>query len=116
MICSLSCLFLFVSAASGQNLQQIKAQMQQRQAAINALKDQGAIGEGVDGFLHVRNNTGNAQQIVNAENQDRRTVNNAIAKKEGTTVEDVSKTLAVKLIQNARPGHWIWRGGSWQQK
>ena len=117
LIFSLSFLFLVASFASAQSMDEIKSRMLSRKATIDALKDQGVVGEGVDGYLHVRTNTGNAQQVVNAENGDRRAGNSIIAQKEGVTLENVSKTVAVKLIQGAKPGHWIMKGdGSWYKK
>jgi len=117
LISCLSFLFLIVSIASAQNLQAIKAQMQNRKPTVDAFKAQGIVGEGVDGYLHVRQNNANANIAVQAENADRRAVNETIARKEGTTVEQVSRKLAVKLIEVASPGQWIWKAdGSWYQK
>ena len=117
LIFSLSILLLMVSVAGAQDMQAIKAKMLNRKPTIDALKNQGAIGEGVDGYLHVRQNKGNAQQVVNQENADRRAVNGIIAKKEGAPLEKVSRTVGAKLVQGSKPGHWIKKGdGSWSQK
>lgn len=117
LVFSLSFIFLIVSFASAQNMQAIKAKMLNRKPAIDTLKNKGAIGEGVDGYLHVRNNTGNAQQVVNQENADRRAVNGVIAKKEGAALDKVSRAVGAKLVRGSKPGHWIKKGdGSWSQK
>ncbi len=107
LICCLSFLFLFVSSASAQNLQAIKSRMPERKPTIDSLKNQGIVGEGVDGYLHVRQNKSNATGVAQAENADRRAVNETIAKREGANVDKVSRKLAAKLIEVARPGHWI---------
>ena len=91
--------------------------MLNRKPTIDALKNKGLVGEGTDGYLHVRQSGDNAEAVVNAENGDRRTVNEAIARKEGTTVEKVSSKVAAKLIETAQPGQWLWKGdGTWSKK
>lgn len=113
----ISFLILFTTIAYSQNLQQIKAQMLERKPTIDALKNQGIVGEGADGYLHLRQQSSQAQQIITAENADRRTVNATIAKREGTTVEQVSKKVGAKLQQATRPGQWIRKAdGSWHKK
>jgi len=117
LIFSFSLLFLLVSLAGAQNMQEIKSRMLNRKPTIDALKNKGMIGEGVDGYLHVRNSSPDAQNAVNAENADRRTVNEVIAKKEGAPVDKVSRTLAQKLIQGTSPGQWVMKAdGTWKQK
>ncbi len=117
LIVALSFLFLLVVNVEAQNMQEIKGRMLSRKPSLDALKDKGIVGEGVDGYVHVRSNSGDAQNVVNAENADRRTVNEIIAKKEGAPVEKVSRTVAVKLIEGSKPGHWIRKAdGSWYQK
>lgn len=116
LLCCLSLLFLFAATASAQNMEEIKARMLDRKPTIDALKASGAIGEGNDGYLHLRQKAADAK-TVNAENADRKTVNSMIAKKEGTSVEQVSKTAAKRLQDFAAPGHWVQKDdGSWQQK
>lgn len=113
----LSFIFLFVSFANAQDLQTIKEQMLKRKPTIDSLKDKGIVGEGIDGYLHIRQSDNDAKSLINAENTDRRAVNGIIAKKEGTTIENVSKKVAVKLLQASKPGHWVQKGdGSWHKK
>lgn len=59
----------------------LKGRMKQRFAAIKALKDRGAIGEGLKGYVEVRNEAfgelslqekGQANRTVSAENADRK--------------------------------------------
>ena len=110
-------LMTWCSSAWSEDMQAIKARMLQRKSTIDTLKKSGAVGEGADGYLHVRQATGNASSVANAENADRRTVNGIIAKKEGTTVDQVSKKVAATIMRNAKPGHWVQKpNGSWYQK
>lgn len=118
LLCCLSLLLLLTETVSAQNMGQIKARMLERKPTIDALKNKGIIGEGSDGFLHFRQEAaGNAKQVVDAENADRRTVNAAIANREGTTVEKVSRAVAVKLRESAAPGQWLRKDdGTWYRK
>ena len=110
-------LFAYCSSAWAEDMQAIKQRMLQRKPSIDILKNDGAIGEGVDGYLHVRQAAGNAASIVSAENADRRKVNQMIAQREGTSVEQVSKQVATTIINNSPKGHWIQKpDGSWHQK
>jgi len=112
-----SFLFLFASSVCAQNMQAIKAQMLERKPTIDVLKDKGIVGEGNDGYLHFRQKSDKDNPVVNAENADRRKVNEAIAKKEGTTVDQVSKKVAVTIIANSKAGHWVQKeDGTWYQK
>lgn len=116
LLCCLSLLFLFAATAGAQNMEEIKARMLDRKPTLDAMKASGAIGEGNDGYLHIRQKSADAG-TVNAENGDRKAVNSMIAKKEGTTVEQVAKTAAKRLRDFAAPGHWVQKDdGSWQQK
>lgn len=114
------CLLLFIAfcaSAWGQDMQEIKQRMLQRKPAIDALKKSGALGEGADGYLHVRQATGNAASLAQSENADRRTVNQMIARKEGAPVEKVSGKAAETIIKNSPPGTWVQKpDGTWYKK
>lgn len=114
------CLFLllaYCTAAWAQDMQAIKQRMVERKPAIDALKNQGVIGEGMDGYLHIRQQAGNAAALVREENSDRRTVNRTIAQREGTTEDVVARKAAAKIINSSPPGHWIMKpDGTWYRK
>jgi uncharacterized protein YdbL (DUF1318 family) len=114
------CLVLFIvlcASARAEDMNAIKARMLQRKPTIDALKQSGAVGEGVDGYLHVRQAKGNAANIVAAENADRQKVNTMIAQQEGATVEQVSRKVAATIINSSPRGHWIRKqDGTWYQK
>ena len=110
-------LIAFCCSVWAEDMQAIKQRMVQRKPTIDALKKSGSIGEGTDGYLHVRQAAGNAASVADAENADRRTVNQMIAQKEGSTVDLVSKKAAAIFIKNSPPGSWVQKpDGSWNNK
>ena len=116
-IFSLAFVVLLVSSAYAQNLQSVKANMLERKSTIDSLKNKGLVGEGNDGYLHVRKASGDAKKVVSSENADRGVVYKAIAKKEGTTIEKVGKRRALQLAGIAASGHWFLKGdGTWFKK
>ncbi|MFZ5799026.1 MAG: DUF1318 domain-containing protein [Desulfobulbus sp.] len=116
LLCCLPLLFLFTTTVNAQNMEDIKARMLSRKPTLDAMKASGAIGEGNDGYLHVRQPGADAK-VVNEENADRRTVNSMIAEKEGTSAEQVSRAAAKKLRDFAAPGQWIQSNdGKWLKK
>lgn len=118
MLLCLPLMILCASSACAQDMQAIKERMLERKPTIDALKDQGVVGEGIDGYLHFRQQAGGgAADVVRAENEDRRTANAMIARKEGVPIEKVSRKAAQTIIAKARPGHWVQRqDGTWYRK
>ncbi|GAB4347073.1 MAG: hypothetical protein Kow0089_24640 [Desulfobulbaceae bacterium] len=108
---------IMASFACAQNLQAVKKRMLDRKPTIEALKNKGAVGEGNDGYLHVRKAVGNAQAIVNQENADRKTVYEAIARQQGVSAQVVGQRRALKIAEIEPPGHWLQKpDGSWYKK
>ena len=57
------------------------------------------------------------EDVVAAENADRRDVYKAIAKQQGATVEVVGKRRALQIAEKASPGEWIQdKSGQWIKK
>lgn len=95
----------------------IKARMKKRLPVIIELKAKGIVGENNKGYLEFIGNKKVDADIVAAENQDRRTVYEAIAKQQGTTAELVGKRRALQIANKANKGEWVQdAGGQWQQK
>ena len=117
-------LFLIVASFIGatlvraESLGAVKARIEQRLAAVDALKDRGVIGENNRGFVEVRGTAAAAdQRIVADENADRQTVYAAIAAQSKESAEAVGRTRAQKIVAAARPGQWIQdAGGAWRKK
>jgi len=108
----LACAGLAPAAADG-----LKARMKARLPKIQRLKAQGVIGEGSDGYLHLRRPDPQAKALVEAENRDRNTVYALIAKKTNAPADLVARRRAAQLFSQAAPGHWLRRDdGSWFQK
>ena len=108
---------LFSLAAAAQNLDAVKARMLQRVAAIDQLKDQGVAGENNRGFLAFVGPKQPQADLVAAENRDRETVYNAIAKQTGASAAEVGQRRARQIADNARPGDYLQNAaGQWKQK
>lgn len=103
-------LFLCVSAYA----QDIKTRMKDRLPVIKALKMQGIVGENNRGYLQFLGDKREKEDVVAAENQDRKTVYSAIAKQQNTTVEVVEKHRAAQIETKAEPGEWLQdANGKW---
>ena len=95
----------------------IKERMRARLPDIVAMKATGAAGENNQGYLTVLNKGAVKEDVVAAENQDRRRIYRAIAKQQGTTPELVGQRRALQIANKAVPGTWIQDGGGkWKQK
>jgi uncharacterized protein YdbL (DUF1318 family) len=95
----------------------IKARMKKRLPEIKALKAKGIVGENNKGFLQFVGGEKAGADVVAAENKDRRTVYEAIAKQQGTTPELVGQRRALQIAKKARSGEWVQdAGGQWLQK
>jgi len=95
----------------------IKERMASRIPAINALKEQGLIGENNTGYLEYRSSQRPSQALIQEENRDRQTVYAAIAKKEGVSVQLVGQRRAKMIVDKGPSGYWYQKGnGQWYQK
>ena len=91
--------------------------MKNRLPEIVTLKDKGILGETNRGYLQFPGSAKEKEDIVNAENSDRKKVYEAIAKQQGVTIEVVEKRRALQIAEIAKPGHWLQdEAGKWYQK
>lgn len=96
---------------------EIKARMKNRLPVIKQLKSQGIVGEDNAGFLQFVGDKKVSADVVAAENKDRQTVYQAIAKKQGTTAGLVGKRRALQNAKRAAQGEWVQdAGGNWIQR
>ena len=102
----------------GQDLGAIRARMEQRLSDVNAVKNKGVAGENNRGYLEARGAPAPGdQQVIQAENADRRQVYAAIAAETGSSADEVGRKRAAQLAELARPGHWVQGAdGSWKRK
>lgn len=106
-------LFLAASAHSAG----IKERMAGRIPAINALKDQGAIGENNKGFLEYRSGNKPQPQLVADENKDRGRVYGAISKQQGAPAALVGERRAKMIVKKGKAGQWFQKpDGTWYKK
>ena len=106
--------FAFVAPACAQD---IKTRMRARLPVILSMKAQGIVGEDNKGYLAVLKKAGDKQGVVDSENQDRRRIYTAIAKKQGTTPALVGQRRAIKIAQKADPGTMVQdASGKWRKK
>jgi uncharacterized protein len=90
--------------------------MKQRLSQIDDLKEKGAVGENNRGYLEARG-AGADEGVISAENKDRETVYEALARQTSTSVDQVAKARARQIAQSSRPGVWIQdASGSWKKK
>ena len=112
---------LFLLAVSVQaESAELKGKFLQRKPLLEQLKNQELIGENNLGFLEFRSADGQSKentQIIQAENEDRKTVYAEIAVKVNTSAEDVGKRRAVQIAALAAVGQWLQDAeGNWYQK
>ena len=94
--------------AANQTGAAIKQNMQKRLPALNAMLRKELLGEANTGFLEIRSSvTEDEKKLVEAENQDRKTVYTAIAKQQKTTAELVGQRRAKQIAERAPAGTWI---------
>ena len=89
-----------------------------RKTQVDTLLARGVLGENRSGFLSVRGAVdGNAQQIMDTENSDRMIIYQALAQKNGTSVEEIEKVYAERLRSSAPAGSPVENpNGSWGTK
>ena len=96
---------------------EIKQRMITRLPVIKALKGKGIVGEDNRGYLQFVGKKKEKEEVVTAENKDRKLVYGAIAKQQGTTAEVVGQHRVVQIANKAQPGEWLQdANGKWYQK
>jgi uncharacterized protein len=94
----------------------IKQRMLERLPSIKQLLDKGVIGETAEGLLAFRG-AKEKEDVVGAENADRKLVYEAIAKKQGTTAKLVGQRRGTQIAEKAKAGTWLRNAaGKWKQK
>lgn len=113
----LACFIFMTTVAHSASAALIKEEMAARLPEINALKDQGFIGENNKGYLEYR--TGNKPEfaLVQDENADRTIVYTAIGKSQGASPALVGERRANMIRENGQAGHWFQKpDGTWYKK
>ncbi len=95
----------------------IKDRMKERKPVITALLAAGTIGENRLGILEFMGEELEKQDVVEAENKDRKKVYAAIGKQQGVPAESVGKRRALKIAAKAKQGTWLQNeDDTWYQK
>ena len=111
--------------ASSPQIEQIKARMASRFGELRPFLDSGAIGLTADGLIAVHDanaaslaDRARMNQLVSAENKDRKALYQAIADANNppSWAGQIQKTFAERWISQAQSGWWYQSGGSWKQK
>jgi hypothetical protein len=106
-------LIISAPAAAGALQDRMKARLPE----IVALKTKGIIGENYQGYLGFVGQSREGADIVAAENEDRKMLYQAIAKKTGATAEQVGRRAALKWKENLGPGEYFKNeDGTWITK
>ena len=92
--------------------------MKERAPLISSLMEKGSVGEANTGYLVVRTSvSAEEQKTIEAENKDRKTIYEAIAKQQKTTSELVGQRRARQISERAKPGTWHQtEQGEWIRK
>lgn len=116
----LSCLsFLLVPFVQADS--SFASTMKERLPEVIQAKGEESVGEGVDGFLHIRTDDASAElkKMVAAENKDRKALFASIANKTEGKAEasDVAAKFAKAMVGKGKKGHWFRSSkGTWKQK
>ena len=111
--------------ASSPQIEQIKARMAIRFGELRPFLDSGAIGLTADGLIAVHDanaaslaDRARMNQLVSAENKDRKALYQAIADATNQPgwAGQIQKTFAERWISQAQSGWWYQSGGGWKKK
>ena len=110
----LACTLLLGGSAFAEDA---KSRMKARKPTIDLLKSKGVVGENNRGYLEFLGANKEREDVVKAENADRRRAYAGIAKKENTTIKVVESNMAVFFAGKAKPGQWLQdKAGKWYKK
>jgi hypothetical protein len=81
------------------------------------LKTKGIIGENNSGYLGFVTTARDKEDIVTAENKDRKAIYTHFAKQQNTTLDVVEKVQANRKAQRTKPGAFFQKpDGSWHKR
>ena len=111
-------LALGATGVAAQTAEAVRARMEQRQSAVDALKDRGIAGENNRGYLEARGPAGAAdQKTISDENADRREAYGFIARQTGADADSVGRRRAQQIAIGSKRGVWIQdMSGEWRKK
>ncbi|HEY1110467.1 MAG TPA: YdbL family protein [Opitutaceae bacterium] len=118
LVVTLSLGFVTIAQAAANDAGAVKQRMAARQAAVDALKERGVVGESNRGFLEVRGTaTAQEQGTIADENADRRTAYTILAGQTGEDADSIGRRRAQQIAIASKRGVWIQdSSGQWLQK
>ena len=112
MVIALS--FVFCSTAFADS---IKERMKQRLPQIVDIKNKGIVGETNTGYLGYVTAKKEKQDVVAAENEDRKAIYTQIARQQNVSTQLVQKRRAAALFSSGTKGHYYQNeDGAWIKK
>lgn len=112
--------YAYAQEGLGADVEQAALRRRDRLAALSSQESKGVVGENDAGQVEIRKSQAadsSVRELVSAENADRLIIYKSIAKKNGTSLEDVQKLYAKKLQGSAPSGTPIEVASSnWQIK
>ncbi|MDF0535388.1 YdbL family protein [Shewanella yunxiaonensis] len=85
--------------------------------SLQEAKDQGLVGEQLNGYLAVVKPGAGVAELVKDINAKRQAQYEKIARQNGISVDDVAKMAAAKVIAKAEKGHMVQdNSGNWVKK
>jgi uncharacterized protein YdbL (DUF1318 family) len=105
-------------ARAADDLGALQKRFKERHAQIQKLKSDGIVGETYKGYVEfVDKKDPASEDLVKSENEDRKTLYDALAKKENTTAEKVAERNAKRNFERAKSGEYLQDStGKWQKK
>ncbi len=98
-------------------IEQAAASRRDRRSALLGLESQGALGENNLGLVVVRSQAAGADALANDENSDRMVIYEALAQKNGTSVQEIQRVYAERLHRDAPSGTPVQdASGNWGTK
>lgn len=108
--------YIISDAYADGGLDEAIARRRDRRAQLVDLEAKGTVGENRTGFVEVKQPDPAAQALVQAENGDRTVIYDAVAQKNGTSVDDVQKLYAKRLQADAPAGTPVEGDSGWTVK
>jgi hypothetical protein len=88
-----------------------------RRTPIDELKAKGVVGEDAKGYLQYVGDAKESEELIAAENADRKLIYQLAAKRQNSTPERAATLKAAKNAEKARPGDYIQDAdGKWSRK
>ena len=109
--------FCLVASSQTAFAQGIKERMKSRLPVIADLKTKGIIGEDNKGYLAFVGNKRAQEQVIAAENKDRKAIYTYFANQQNTSLSVVEQIQAKRKAEKANPGEYIQNAkGQWTKK